>query len=435
MNALPSQIMLSPELLQATNRPTNNIESQTAIDKNIHRQLEAIYNSESAVKPEYAEKVAEANNMGFKPVMVEHDLSGDKGSNAKSFMGFNTLPYTSYYNMLRTSQYLLQAITPIAATVISASGIVKKASEHHNQALEAASADMNRAGLMNSDFSKNPHALDLFYKIEAGLITGVAMMRTSMECNHMVDDFRLSLAAEFGKDEADVNLTDCFQSRNPIIEIESKRMAGKFVSRFTSGAGFFFGLTTGLVTSALNIGAERTLFFANTPYDMLSKAVNDVQYNHLHGEVVQDILINDMQKSLQAMYADRGRNVVTDKEIQELRPTLSKVAQDIIDKRIGVESIFGIMGGGIIVVGDPAQSAKNYEFVSKNMMESVVEIAKLRKQEAAHAFNNIVQFKQREGGQAILPHDIATTARPDFVQAERGRIESRDFINMGIGVR
>ncbi len=408
MNALPSTSLM---------QPTTQIDATSAVDSDKQNAPISINKAKINGAKINEAKIAEANKVGFKPVMVDHDLSGGKDSEIRSIAGFNVSPYCSYYNILRTSQYLFQAFTPLGAWAI-------------------ASGFLDKVGCFE-ELSKNKESLGLFYKVEAALITGVAMMRTNVECGHMLDDFRLSLAAEFGKDKEEIDLVDAFQSKNPIIEIETKRMMWKFGSRFLSGAGFAVNLTTGLVLSAIDIGAERTLFFANSPYDMLSKSVNDVQYNHLQGDVIKEILIKDMQKSLQAMYGDRGRNVLAQVDMEDLRPTLSKVADDIINKRIGIESIFGIMGGGIIVVGNAKQSEINYDFVSKNMMESVVEIAKERKSRGEDMCfeNNIVQFQKRDGSATSLPHDIATTARPEFVQAEKEKLAVKDFSNLGMATR
>jgi hypothetical protein len=438
--------------------PTSQIDTDT-----LHVQGEIVPSRQSRSSPLPAPEADEAfewlkeKAQGFNPIIADHDYSDSLQNKIKNTVGFNAAPYFSYYNILRTQQYLFQAITPLGAGLI-ARGVLHR-DEGLNSAAETMDLLFNRNKLRNqaeesraqqgqfqmpTPLEKDADALKLFYIAEATVMTAVALGRTAIEASHMLDDFRLSLAAEFGKDREDIGIQELFDSKNPIITIERNRTLWKLASRGTSAAGFYFGLTEGLVTSALNIGAERTLFFTNTPYDILSKAVNDVQFNHLTGDGARENLIKDFQKALQNMYADRGKNTISEEDMHGLRPVLEKVAQDVIDKRIGVESIFGVMGGGIIVVGDPAQSEINYDFVSKYMMESVVELARKRRASIENdAANNIVPFdrhniwnyKLREGGTHSISAGIATTARPDFVEAERNRIAEKDFNNLGIRAR
>jgi hypothetical protein len=231
-------------------------------------------------------------------------------------------------------------------------------------------------------------------------------------------------------------MIDLFHSENPIIKIERNRLVAKAVVRVGSGALFACGLIPGLLGAAAEIGAERTVFFADSPYDILVQAVNDVQYNFFKGDVAQEKLVQEMQRALQAMYADRGRNVLSEENMIELRPVLGKVADDIINRRIGVESIFGIIGGGIIVIDDAKQSEINYDFVSKNMMESVAEIAKQRRKivETCAADKKIWDYNFLDKPAEDFRTDIATTARPHFVEQERAKIAEKKLNNLSMGI-
>ena len=366
-------------------------------------------------------KFHEAESMGFNPVITDLD-NNEKSNRLKHVLGFNVDSYASYYNCYRSACYVLQATTPLGAMFYADIFLHKGENRSWQQKFEALSKD--KGGLRG------------FYLGEAGLLAGMAIAMTSSEYQRIFDNLKLSLSAEFGKDQDDLNIVDLFYSQNPIIKIERNRLVAKAVVRVGSGALFAVGLIPGLLGAAAEIGAERTVFFADSPYDILVQAVNDVQYNYFKGEVAQEKLVQEMQRALQAMYADRGKNVLSEENMIELRPVLSKVADDIINRRIGVESIFGIIGGGIIVIDDAKQSEINYDFVSKNMMESVAEIAKQRRKivETCATDKKIWDYNFIDKPAQDFRTDIATTARPHFVERERAKIAEKKLNNLSMGI-
>lgn len=372
-------------------------------------------------------KFHEAEDAGFNPVITDFGKNNNNNNWAKSLFGFNTDSWSGYYNKLRTLHYVAQAMTSTTSFII-ANNFLSKNEEN---------PDADKFSIL----SKDSNAQKLFYRGESILLTGVALAMTSSECSGIFDNFKLSLAAELGKDKEDLNMVDMFASENPIIKIERNRLVAKTVIRTGAGLSFMGGLVPGLLGAAAQIGAERTILADNlveSPYFILVKAVNEVQYNHYEGDVAQQRLVQQMQRALQGMYADQGKNVINEQNMLELRPVLCDVAQDIIDKRIGIESIFGILGGGIIVVDDAKQSKTNYDFVHENMMEVVADIAKQRR-EISQNFNildnkeKIWDYNYIENMNDIKVFNKAATAHPNFVEKERAKINEQKFQNAGVG--
>jgi hypothetical protein len=108
------------------------------------------------------------------------------------------------------------------------------------------------------------------------------------------------------------------------------------------------------------------MFYQKTSYDMASEIVNDVQLNHLTGDAAKEDIINSLQRILQRTTVDHNRTPINEQELHQLRPIFANMAEDIMEKRIGISSIIGYLGGGIIIAGNPAQSRVNYDHVKQH---------------------------------------------------------------------
>jgi hypothetical protein len=428
----------------ALSEPETIIASKTAnIDFNQSQSVESglSFPNQFANQKDSEQYVKEAQDLGFSPVITDFGYSKESPTLQK-MVGFNMRPFGSFYNVTRVGYNILQAITPAATALIAQ--LVFSCKETDDIPNEASNTVIHSQVpsapvYTKSKLSKHPESINCFYSFEAALVTAVSMSMTCAEIVNKVKEFDLTLAAELGKDRDKINCLDFFQSKNPIVMIERDRMVCKTFTRLAGGASFVGGLTTGLIVSSIALGAERTVYYVDSPYDILSKAMNEVHYNHLSGDVAKENLVTAFQKAMQGMYGDRDRNIITEKEMQELKPVLLKVADDVVNKRIGVESIYGIIGGGIIVVGDPEKSANNYEFVSNNMMEAVVEVAKSKRLENSILSGNVVNFKRpwayqlRDRGIEEHNPKLATSARPDYVEREKERMSEKQFQNYLIG--
>jgi hypothetical protein len=93
--------------------------------------------------------------------------------------------------------------------------------------------------------------------------------------------------------------------------------------------------------------------------------------NHLTGDAAKEDIINGLQRIVQRTTVDHNRTPIREEELHRLRPIFADIAQDIIDKRIGVASVIGYLGGGIIIASSPEQSRTNYDYVKQHGLAHV----------------------------------------------------------------
>lgn len=386
---------------------------------------------------------------GFAPQLIDKK-SGSKNMFGRllhmdGFPGLST--YGSYYNEYRTLGYVAAALVPqfignvsqlMTEEHIKSYGKLPQQLKNIQEPLIKLIQNSPLEEFYENNYGKNVegkgktrnnrikdnaqrHVL-MAEGVAFGLLAGHAFMQ---EKKALLDNCRLALGAELGKDKDDISIIDLFKSDNPLIQTETNRLLWKTISRMGSSAAFFGGMRPGMVAMALNIGAERTIFYKKTAYDDVVRIVNDAQFNHLEGNVTRDALINDLQRSIQSVQINHERDPVNELDMQALRPVLEKISEDIIDKKIGVESLIGIIGGGILILGDPAQSAANYAHVRQRGFEGIARDALALRQEHGLEEGQVWDKRRYTGSNYQPPSDIASSARPDKLMQERLRYENR----------
>jgi hypothetical protein len=199
--------------------------------------------------------------------------------------------------------------------------------------------------------------------VETAAFFALARHYTKKDRRDLHTNLDLAVAGERGIVSDVLPDKDLWESKNPIVESAMDRH--KWQTRMRHGAAPFFlaGLPWGILANAFVITAERTAFYRPIAYDVLKKAVTDVQVHNLDSQLAKDRLTDDLIKVLQQQRMDHRQPVIPHKQIHAIRPVLETIAQDVIDKKFGFAGMIYIMGGGVIVPEDPEQTRINYEHV------------------------------------------------------------------------
>lgn len=173
----------------------------------------------------------------------------------------------------------------------------------------------------------------------------------------------LAVSAERGVVKEKLADNDLWQSQNPLVQSAMDRFKWQYRLRFASAPAFSIGLPWGILANAFVITAERTAFYRPIGFDLLKRAITEVQINNLDSHLAKEKLTDDLVKVMQQTRMDHRQPTIPLNQLNGLRPTLETIAQDIIDKRFGFAGALYIMGGGVIVPEDPEQTRINYEHV------------------------------------------------------------------------
>jgi hypothetical protein len=347
-------------------------------NKTFVESLERNVATQTAVHPIAAENTASANPLTFKPQLMHRDVTNDTG--LRKLFQFPLDPlFSNYYTALRAGGYIFNAgFSDLSKGIdkLIKSGIKHKGETADDIDIMYISPDSAHekakgvVALAEGKDSSDPAIRRVLY-LETVAFTSIAAYYSLREFKNLFENCRLALAAELGKPEEQVTWKDMFNTDNPIISTEANRLAWKTALRLGSGMGYSHRLETGLILAAINISAERTVFFQKTSYDMASEIVNDVQLNHLTGDAAKEDIINGLQRIVQRTTVDHNRTPIREEELRQLRPIFAGIAEDIINKKIGVASVISYLGGGVIIAGNPEQSRVNYEYVKQHGLTHV----------------------------------------------------------------
>ncbi len=393
------------------------------------------------------------------PLFVERARQSTSVIPRPSWIKFETSSLFQTYTQLRLYQYLFQAMFPVFSEQSEKFLFSKLGLDNHKlpKWLQGSSSNIpsgKRGGRQKSSLqddldyqyggvqgggakvteSKDPSTGRAITLAAEGMtFTGLAIISTKAELDNVMKNCRLALSAELGKPEHEISYTDLFASANPLISSEVNRLIFKAVSRLGAGAGFMKGLTSGLVANAIVVTMERSVFYQKNAYDLLVEIVNEAQSNHYTGAVSREIVVNGLQKVLQSSQHDHNRAHITEKEMHELRPVLEQVAEDLLNKKIGIESLIGIMGGGIIIVGQPEQSEDNYAYIREHKLEGIAELAQRLRRENGSQRDGTVWETQKETAE-VQPRQkgIATSASPNRLMQDRIDISSNQVAHLGV---
>ncbi len=269
-----------------------------------------------------------------------------------------------------------------------------------------------------------------FNVAESAVFTSLAAYHSYDTYKQMLSNYKLAVGAELGKDPKDVSFTDMRKSNNPIVVSAIDRFMWQTPMRIGAGLAFIPALWTGIVANSFVISAERTIFYRPLAYDMLSKAINDVQINNLGKEAKVDV-VDNLIRVMQTARLDQRQSLIPKEQIQALKPTLSLIADDIIDKQFGIAGALYIMGGGVLIPEDPAQSMKNYEHVRSVGVSGVAEEAKHIRQTSKVPSTKIWEARLMEHER--VEGKVAESARRDELIKERRAILARGPMHAGPG--
>jgi len=262
-----------------------------------------------------------------------------------------------------------------------------------------------------------------FNKLESGVFTALAVVHSYDGYKQMKENLKLAVGTELGKDPKDVGFLDMRKSNNPIICSAVDRFSWQTPMRILGGAAFWKSLWTGIVANSLVISAERTVFYRPLAYDILSKAVNDVQINGLGQEAKGDV-VDNLIRVMQAQRFDHRQKLIPREQMDALRPTLELIADDVINKRFGITGMMYIMGGGVLIPEDPAQTMENYRHVRDVGVSGVMEEAR-RIRDHNHVPSTKIWEARLAEQKGRGEDSIAESARRDELLRERRAILAR----------
>jgi hypothetical protein len=288
------------------------------------------------------------DTIGFKPLLIDKSISNNSALKQAAGLRFN-ISNDEYYPALRGVGYALQAL--FTTGTFRLSKFLLPGITHVTKQGEQA-----------------------FLLVEAGVFIGLAIGYMAKDSDRLLGDFRPALAAELGKPQDQIHSLDMGRSHNPMIVTEFSELLWKTAIRIGAGAGFARSLTTGLLGLSLNITTERILSRVNA-FGQLKALVEETQHSHQEGEWAVDKVTNGFKTVLQEIQRDQNRAPVTEKQMDELHPILVQMARDTVDGKINLQDLVAIIGGGILVVGNPAQSAVNYAFIQEHGLQSMIEMA------------------------------------------------------------
>ncbi len=289
------------------------------------------------------------------------------------------------------------------------------------KSVQQSPVDLGRA------FEENSHHYKTrFNRVESVVFTGLAAMHSWEAAKQLKENFKLAVATEFGKDPKDITFSDLRRSNNPMVVSAVDRFCWQTPMRLGAGLAFLGSLWGGIIANSIVISTERTIFYRPIAYDMLSKAVNDVQINNLGTEAKGEV-VDNLIRVLQAERFDHRQANIPREQIEGLRPVLDLVADDIISKRFGITGLMYVMGGGVLIPEDPQQSMRNYQHVRDVGVSGVMEEAKKIKTEHKVPSSKIwdAQLVSKNRGGEGGEHNIAESARREELLRERRAILAR----------
>lgn len=408
----------------------------------------------------------------FRPILVDaHAAKSGKPSLLSHIgMNFSLSPFDSFYPELRLAGYLCEAgFSPLNRTLQKAHWSALKKAAHNQpqtflervtrkiygdvipgtnagpspnqpysqqQGTKQAKAAWRKDTALSNDISieqieskiaQGQYADNYKTRItwaESAMFTALAARSAYHAGEQLLANSKLAVAAELGKDPKDVRFFDLRKSNNPIVCSAMDRFGWQTLTRLAGGGSFAFSLWGGIMANSVVITTERTIFYRPLAYDILSKAINDVQLNSLGKEARNDV-VDNMVRVLQAQRFDHRQAMLPREQVEGLRPALEMIADDVIDKRFGITGLMYIMGGGVLIPEDPAQSIANYQHVRDVGVSGVVEEAKKIKA-LTHAPSTKIwdaQLLHKQHGKE--EGNIAESARREELLRERRAILAR----------
>ncbi len=406
--------------------------SQPVTDLNtVRRSLERNVATQTGISADAAENTA--SPLEFKPQLMHRDVTNDTG--LKKLFQFPIDPlWGNYYTVLRAGGYAFNTLFPTLKKTFDRFG--KTLPDEAGSMISALTPDLASTKAGGSWFlpneytnTKDPSVRKILY-LETATFTALGGYYSSREFINLFDNCKLALAAELGKAEQEVTWRDIFNTDNPIISTEVNRLAWKTTLRLGSGLGYLHSLEAGVLLGIANISAERTAFNVDSAYDMTAKTVNDVQLNHLTGEAIREDIINGLQRIMQRTTIDHNRTPMDEEELHRLRPIFSDIAQDITDKRIGIASVIGYLGGGIIIPGEPEQSRANYEYVKQHGLASMAADGAERRERLEIAENQPI-WRRYEPEVKEERADVAESAKRAKTLSDRYGMDASRAAHLG----
>lgn len=376
-------------------------------------------------------------------------------------LNFDLSSFVSYYPMLRLFGYTFEAsYSPINRTLQSwhLGGLRKRAEQNIGETLtkgeqlalkvfadkplgmktnpfdvlvrsEGVFGDQDNPLLRNTTYEKAQEDSARAYKglinkTEAVAFTGLAAKHSFDAYRQLLENFKLAVGAEIGKDPKDVAFSDLRRSNNPVVVSAVDRFMWQAPLRIGAGVSFLPGLAYGIMANSVVITAERTIFYRPVAYDILAKAVNDVQINSL-GQEAKGEVVDNLIRVMQAQRFDHRQALIPSEQVEALRPTLDLIADDVVSKRFGISGMVYIMGGGTLIPEDPAQSMTNYLHVRDVGVSGVMEEAK-QIRALTHAPSTRIWDAQLAQKQQVRPEGfVAESARREELIRERRAILAR----------
>ncbi len=418
----------------------------------------------------------------FQPILLNAHAAKDRRSSVLSHMGmnYNLSSFLSFYPMLRFTGYTFEAVfSPANRTLqnthqnalkkITSGGALtlpeklsvgiygkeepgnndnnlfdkgkkrgvlgwglksdQPVSQPENSTVEAVNEEVKE---VSADIKFESGYKTRFNQFESVVFTSLAAKHSYDNYTQLLEGFKLAAGAELGKDPAKVTFGDLRRSNNPMIVSAVDRFMWQTPIRLIGGLAFAKSLWAGIVANSVVITAERTVFYRPIAYDILSKAVNDVQINSLGNEAKGEV-VDNLIRVMQAQRFDHRQTLIPREQVEALRPTLELIADDVINKRFGISGMMYIMGGGVLIPENPAQSMENYKHVRDIGVSGVVEEAKLIKERTHAPSTKIWQARLTEQRNSRADGFVAESARRDELLRERRAILARGPLHAAPG--
>jgi hypothetical protein len=375
------------------------------------------------------ERNTEEGTPQFQPLLLDrHAAKSHKGQAlSHAGMNFNLSSFWAHYPLLRLAGYSFSAVeSPLSKKLKNFHETAQSFGEEGSWVRKKAARFL---GPYDPENGKETYG-NALAKGESAIFLGLAAWHAADGLRQLKDAFRPALAAELGKDEQEIDFSDLRRSNNPVIASAVDRFLWQSAAQGVAGAAFLPSLWTGIIANALVITAERTVFYRPLAFDRLSKAINDVQLNGL-GEEGKEELVNNLIRTLQQTRLDHRQATIPQEQMHALRPVLRDVAEDIINRKIGITEAVYAVGGGVLIPEDPKQSRENYAHLREVRIRGVEAEAKERKEHYHLPSTKI--WQARAVGQGNGERGVAESARRKALVREREAILARGPLHAAPG--
>ncbi len=217
---------------------------------------------------------------------------------------------------------------------------------------------------------KTKEAKKIVGRTEAAAFSGWSLFSFFKEKRQLKEQLRNTVAAEFGMNPGRVGLIDLRRSANPLVESTVDKFFSKNAIRFGTDIWFWVNLNFGILMKAIGITAERSVFVQKTAYEQLTGIVHDAWTLNA---MSRSELSGNLIRVLQTSFRDHKVRPLDKEMVDNNRELFDKMAQAILEHKMGLAEVVYVMGGIMLKPEDPQLSLQNFNNV---LEKGLIAIAK-----------------------------------------------------------